>query len=81
MELAREYDLDSMTDSVPDCEEDLPASTLTNGKITTLATMTASASIVCPGATVTLSGTLRLVNEARTTSWACSPTTRCAAVP
>jgi hypothetical protein len=63
MELAREYDLDSMTDSVPDCEEDLPASTLTNGKITTLATMTASASIVCPGATVTLSGTLRLVNE------------------
>lgn len=64
MELAREYDLDSMTDPVPDCEEDLPASVLTGGDITTVVTHNASASFVCVGAHVTLSGTLRLINEA-----------------
>jgi hypothetical protein len=64
MELAREYDLDSMTDPVPDCEEDLPASVLTGGDITTVLTHSASASFVCVGATVTLSGSLRLINEA-----------------
>jgi hypothetical protein len=63
MELAREYDLDSMTDPVPDCEEDLPAEVLTDGDITTVITHTASATYVCPGSTVALSGTLRLIDK------------------
>jgi hypothetical protein len=64
MELAREYDLDAMTDSVPDCEEGLPASVLTiNNKIETVLTEAASDTVVCVADTVTLSGTLRLINE------------------
>lgn len=63
IELQREYDVSPLSSTYADCVDHLPAVGLRSGKIKTYATLNAPPSVVCPGSSVTLTGTGLIANE------------------
>ncbi|MES2209088.1 MAG: hypothetical protein V4515_02760 [Chloroflexota bacterium] len=63
IELAREYDVVSFSQALPACVDHITAPATSNVKVVTVASQTTTATGVCVGIGVTLSGSLRLTNQ------------------